>query len=139
MGVVPPFAGADGLLSNVGVDLAGELLVVKTEREAVGDDVIQHVRGGDSGQVVMVGGEGFQDGVPHGRRLLVEDGAQSELLDCRLLAVEEVVEPDREQTSTDQDAAQFGPWEPGDPTGWVAAQAFADDHEEDASHDQDDA
>ena len=54
VGVVPPFAGADGLLSNVGVDLAGELLVVKTEREAVGDDVIQHVRGGDSGQVVMV-------------------------------------------------------------------------------------
>ena len=87
----------------------------------------------------MIGGEGFQDGVPHGRRLLMEDGAQSKLLDCRLLAVEEVVEPDREQTSTDQDAAQLGPWEQGDPTGCVAVQAFADDHEEDASHDQDDA
>lgn len=61
------------MVADVGVDLVGELLVVQAQGQAVADDLVQGFGCGDALQVRQVGGEGVEDGVSHGRGLVVQE------------------------------------------------------------------
>lgn len=57
----------------------------------------------------MVGGEGLENGVTHGRSLRLQQPAQTKIVDGLLLGAKEVVEPDAEDAAGHQDAAHLAP------------------------------
>lgn len=102
---MPALAGLDGLIADAGVDLRGELRVVEAQGQAVGDQLVKHVGRGHPGHVLVVGGEGLEHGVAHGRGLLLEQLPETQLVDGFLLTPEVVIESDAQETAADQDAA----------------------------------
>jgi hypothetical protein len=134
---MPALSGSDGLVTDVGVDLVSELGAVEAERQAVGDYAVEQFRGGDAFEVVVVGGEGLEDGVAHDGSLFGEDGTEAMFFELVLFSAEVGVEPDREDACADQDATEFGEWEQAVPGGCVL-DAMAEGDESCSSYDQQD-
>ena len=86
----------------------------------------------------MVGGERLEHGVPHGGRLLTEEGPQAELLDGVLLSAELGVEPDTEKASADEDATDLAEGRPGLPASFGEV-APAHSQQDDPCHHQNQA
>lgn len=140
LGVIPPFSGPDGLVSEVVVHLARELGVLKAESQTVGDDPVEELGCGDALEVLGPCPEGLDHCVSHRRRLLSEERSQSLVLDRPLLSTQEAVEPDAEQAGGNQRASELCPGDKRDrPQPGPAFEALIEPDENHTSRHQQDA
>ena len=140
--VVPPLGGADGLVSDVAVDLAGELLIAQAQRHDVGGDVVQQLRRGHTLQVLWVDGEALHHRVTHCRSLLADDLAEAGQRVRLLIPPEGVLEERRQQPRTKQRPTQLSQRQGVQPlplTQPHRRQPSVEHHEEDAGQRQGDS
>lgn len=131
---MPPFGRFDGLVADVAVDLTGEGVIAQAEAEAVGDDLVQHIGGGDTAKIVRFECERGQHHVAHLGELAGEESVETQVVGLIVGLLEVVVEPDAEKAGADADGAEFAQAEPLKPFPaghWRDVLANVDEHDTD--------
>ena len=105
--VVPPLSGADSLVANIAVDLAGELLIAQAQRHHVGRDVVQQLRRGHTLQVLRMDGKALHHRITHRRSLLTDDLAEASQRVRLLVSPEGVLKERRQQPRPKQRPTQL--------------------------------
>ncbi|WP_067511769.1 hypothetical protein [Nocardia puris] len=134
---MPSFDGLHGLVADIRVELAGQLSVLESHCQAVGDDLVQEFRGGYPLEVIVGKGESLDHGFFHGGCLLDEQPPEACFVGLLLFALEVAVKPDAEQAGANEERAQLTPRHPGQPSQLShCREGLADCHEPDARHEQ---
>ena len=106
--VVPPLGGADGLVADVGIYLAGELLVAQALSHDGCRCVVEPLGRGQASQLCGVAGKALAQDAPQLGWRQVKDGLLSALDgDVLLVAPVGVVQDGRDQTSPKQRATDL--------------------------------
>ena len=95
------------MVSDVAVDLAGELLIAQAQGHDVGCDVVQQLRRGHALQVLRMDGEALHHRITHRRSLFTDDLAEASQCVRLLVSPEGVLEERRQQPRAKQRPTQL--------------------------------
>lgn len=135
MGILPALPGSDDLLPEVLIRVGGQFPVAEADGQAVLDDAVEGLFGGNVRQGLGGEGETVDHGVPDGGRFLGEHLTEALVGSGLGVGLVDVLDEDGDQADGEEGLSDILHWDAVQPgAGGVAARPVGEEHQSYATH-----